>query len=346
MASQRYILREVPAAQRQRWDHFVTHHPHGHLLQSWGWGELKAGTGWRPLRLALWHDQEIVAMALILCRGAAHLPLRAGHLAYIPRGPVIDWAQPDVCQAFFAQLNSLLSRRGALALRIELAQPLEVAATNGMMDSFNATRFYPAAPIQPVRTILLDLDADEASLLAHMKEKWRYNVRLAERRGVRVREALSIEDVRAWYDLMQVTGARDQFGIHTLDYYLHAWQIFAPRQQARLLLAEFEGQLLAGIFVGLFAYQGIYLYGASGNEHRNLMPNYLLQWEAIRWARGQGAHQYDFWGIPASDDETEDMAGAYRFKSGWGGKVVRFVGCYQQTYHPLAMEIAQKFIAV
>lgn len=346
MASQRYILREVPDAQRAEWDQFVSQHPHGHFLQSWGWGELKASATWHPLRLALWDDQEPVAAAQVLCRGAAHLTLRAGHLAYIPKGPVIDWSNPPLCQAFFTQLNFQLRRRGALALRLELAQPLEVAATNSMMDSFTSTQFYPAPPIQPVRTILLDLSADEATLLAGMKEKWRYNLRLAERKGVRVRDAQSIEDVRAWYDLMQVTSARDQFGIHTLDYYLRAWHIFVPRQQARLLLAEFEGQLLAGIFVGLFAQQGIYLYGASSNERRNLMPNYLLQWEAIRWAKRQGALQYDFWGIPATDDEAEEMAGVYRFKRGWGGEVVRFVGCYQHTYHPLAMDLAQKFIAL
>jgi lipid II:glycine glycyltransferase (peptidoglycan interpeptide bridge formation enzyme) len=259
---------------------------------------------------------------------------------------VIDWADPPLCQAFFAQLNSQLRRRGALALRMELAQRIELATTDKMMESFISTQFYPVAPIQPVRTILLDLTADEATLLARMKEKWRYNLRLAERKGVKVRAAQSVEDIQAWYNLMQITSERDQFGIHTLDYYLQAWRIFNPRQQGRLFLAECEGQLLAGIFVSLYAKQGIYLYGASSNEQRNLMPNYLLQWEAIRWAKAQGAKQYDFWGIPATDAEAEAMAGVYRFKSGWGGEVVRFVGCYQHVYHPRAMSVAQRFISI
>jgi peptidoglycan pentaglycine glycine transferase (the first glycine) len=346
MGPRRYILREVSTIQEERWDQFVTNHPHGHFLQSWGWGELKASAGWHPLRLALWDGTQIVAAAQILCRGAAHLPLQAGHLAYIPKGPVIDWADPPLCQAFFAQLNSQLRRRGALALRMELGQRIELATSNKMMESFISTQFYPVAPIQPVRTILLDLTADEETLLARMKEKWRYNLRLAERKGVKVRAAQSIEDIQAWYNLMQITSERDQFGIHTLDYYLQAWHIFMPRQQGRLFLAEYEGQLLAGIFVSLYAKQGIYLYGASSNEQRNLMPNYLLQWEAIRWAKAQGAKQYDFWGIPATDAEAEAMAGVYRFKSGWGGEVVRFVGCYQHVYHPLAMNIVQRFISV
>jgi peptidoglycan pentaglycine glycine transferase (the first glycine) len=346
MGPRRYILREVSTIQEERWDQFVTNHPHGHFLQSWGWGELKASAGWHPLRLALWDGTQIVAAAQILCRGAAHLPLQAGHLAYIPKGPVIDWADPPLCQAFFAQLNSQLRRRGALALRMELGQRIELATSNKMMESFISTQFYPVVPIQPVRTILLDLTADEETLLARMKEKWRYNLRLAERKGVKVRAAQSVEDIQAWYNLMQITSERDQFGIHTLDYYLQAWHIFMPRQQGRLFLAEYEGQLLAGIFVSLYAKQGIYLYGASSDEQRNLMPNYLLQWEAIRWAKAQGAKQYDFWGIPATDAEAEAMAGVYRFKSGWGGEVVRFVGCYQHVYHPLAMNIVQRFISV
>ena len=92
------------------------------------------------------------------------------------------------------------------------------------------------------------------------------------------------------------------------------------------------------------ARQAIYLYGASGNEHRNLMPNYLLQWEAIRWAKTQSATSYDFWGIPQTDDAEEAMAGVYRFKSGWGGRMVRFTGNYEHVYHPLMMRLGRRFL--
>src|SRR5437763_3279543 len=331
MPSQRYVLRKVPAAQWKQWDQFVNEHPRGHFLQSWGWGELKANGGWYPLRLALMDEQrqQVVAAAQVLCRTPAHLPLWTGHLAYIPKGPVIDWSQPQLCQAFFTTLNAYLRQRGALALRMEPNQEVKALeqvpmtassivgepclgdrheSLEGSHPPFAGTLsrgevipfgeqatlpllLYPVPPIQPVRTILLDLAPDEATLLAQMKEKWRYNLRLAERKGVKVRVAQTLEDVHAWYALMQATSERDHFGIHTLDYYLRAWQIFVPRQQARLFLAEYEGQLLAGIFVALFAKQATYLYGASSNEYRNLMPNYLLQWEAISWAKQQGAAQ-------------------------------------------------------
>jgi len=370
MPSQRYVLRKVPAAQWKQWDQFVNEHPRGHFLQSWGWGELKAHGGWHPLRLALLNEeQQIVAAAQVLCRGVNHLPLRTGHLAYIPKGPVIDWSQTRLCQTFFTQLNAYLHRQGALALRMEPDQEMKALEEASMTASpivgepspeerhdrltdpptpFARTLpllLYPAPPVQPVRTILLDLTLDEATLLANMKEKWRYNLRLAERKGVKIREAKTSEDVHAWYALLQTTSERDQFGIHTLDYYLRAWQIFAQRQQARLFLAEYDGQMLAGIFVTFFARQGTYLYGASSDEHRNLMPNYLLQWEAIRWARQQGATQYDFGGIAATDNENDPLAGVYRFKRGWGGKLVRFVGCYEHIYHPVAMKLAKRYVA-
>ncbi len=359
MSSDRYILRVVPAAEHKQWDQFINNHPCGHFLQSWGWGELKASVGWHPFRYFLWDDQQgqVVAAAQVLCRPAPGFPLWTGHLAYIPKGPVIDWSDVCLCQAFFTQLNTHLQRRGALALRIEPNREVDALICSAIppeTEAFQAAGtgntvatlpmlLYPVQPVQPVRSIVLDLTPTEDALLAAMKEKWRYNLRLAERKGVTVRLAGTVEDVEAWYALLRTTGERDHFGIHTMDYYLKAWHIFAPGQQANLFLAEYDGRLLAGIFVAMLARQAMYLYGASSNEHRNLMPNYLLQWKAISWAKRQGAVQYDFWGIPETESADEAMAGVYRFKSGWGGKTVRFVGCYEHTYRPLTMRLARKF---
>jgi lipid II:glycine glycyltransferase (peptidoglycan interpeptide bridge formation enzyme) len=341
----RYTLRAVSNDQQEQWDAFVSTQPTGHLLQSWGWGELKASGGWHPLRMALWdtEQQRMVAVAQVLRRTGAHLPLWSGHLAYIPRGPVYDWSCPTY-QIMLTELNRYMKQQGALALQME--PPLEVGEHKSaeITKFLDVSGFHRVQAVQPARTIVLDITPEEESLLAHMKEKWRYNLRLAGRKGVQVRAAQTVEDVRNWYRLLQTTGERDNFGIHTFDYYLRVWRIFVPCKQARLFLAEYDGQLLAGIFVGLLAKQAIYLYGASSNEQRNLMPNYLLQWEAIRWAKSEGAISYDFWGIPETDNEQEAMAGVYRFKSGWGGRVVRFLGNYEYVYRPLAMRVAQKFL--
>lgn len=342
----RYTLRPIYEEQRFLWDQIVTEHPNGHLLQSWGWGELKARSGWRPLRLALWNRQELryVAAAQVLRRTAAHLPLLAGHLAYLPRGPVLDWSNAELCEAFFSQLAMRLQSQGALTLRVEPNVEHDSVNSMAALQCIEALHMQPVQAVQPLRTIMLDLTASEEQLLAQMKEKWRYNVRLGARKGVKVRVAKTVEDVRAWYSILQTTSERDQFGIHTLEYYLHFWDIFVSQNRARLFLAECEGQLLAGIFVSLCARQAIYLYGASSNEQRQLMPNYVLQWEAMRWAKSQGAYSYDLWGIPPSDAGDEAMAGVYRFKGGWGGRIVQFLGGYEQVYRPITMQVARRFL--
>ncbi len=342
-------LHLISIEQQHLWDAWMSASPSGHLLQSWGWGELKASVGWHPLHLALWDAQheQIVAAAQVLRRTPLHLPLRMGHLAYIPKGPVVDWSGHDVSnlmQTFFSQLRTILLKQGALALQTEFACDVESTESKLLIRDLDAMNFRRVQSIQPERTIVLDITPDEDTLLANMKEKWRYNIRLAGRKGVQIRVAKTAEDVEKWYGLLQTTSIRDRFGIHTLEYYRRAWQIFAPREQARLLLAHFNGQLLAGIFVGLMAKQAIYLYGASSNEQRQLMPNYLLQWEAIRWAKQAGATTYDFWGIPETDEQSEAMAGVYRFKSGWGGKIVRFVGNYECMYRPWTMRFIRKVI--
>ncbi|HTI15010.1 MAG TPA: peptidoglycan bridge formation glycyltransferase FemA/FemB family protein [Dictyobacter sp.] len=339
-----YILRPVALTERALWDTFVGQHEYGHLLQSWRWGELKGSSGWHPLRLAFYQGTQIVAAAQVLCKTAPYMPLRFGHLAYIPKGPVLDWSDTALCEAFFTHLHAFLRRYGALAVQLEPEVDLAESRSKIVLQRLQEMGTRRVASVQPRRTIVTDLTADEKTLLSAMKEKWRYNVRLGVRKGVTVRVATSTTDVEAWYDIYQTTSARDQFGIHPLEYYTRAWQAFAPDDTVRLLLAEHEGTLLAGIFISVFARQAIYLYGASSNEKRQLMPNYVLQWEAMRWAKEAGACSYDFWGIPETDAEDEAMAGVYRFKRGWGGHVVEFPGCYEYTYHPLAMKLARRFV--
>ena len=348
---ERYVLCPLSPAHQAEWETFVAGQNGGHLLQSWSWGELKTGANWRPLRLALREGDagNIVAAASILRRTMLHLPPRLGHLAYVPKGPVLDWTAStengsSLARLFLLRLRGFLRGRGALALQVEPALEKGTSAGQAAVDCLQALKFRETQPIQPLRTILLDIEPDEETLLAGMKEKWRYNVRLAARKGVEIRAASTLEEVQAWYNLLQTTGQRDLFGIHSLEYYCKAWTILEPRQQCRLLLAWSEGELLAGIFVSLQGHEAIYLYGASSNARRNLMPNYLLQWEAMRWARRAGATVYDFWGIPPTDESDEAMAGVYRFKSGWGGRVTTFIGNYEYDYHPLAMRVARSVL--
>jgi lipid II:glycine glycyltransferase (peptidoglycan interpeptide bridge formation enzyme) len=180
----------------------------------------------------------------------------------------------------------------------------------------------------------VDLKASEDEMLARQKQKTRYNIRLAAKKGVVVSQARP-DDVGRWYRLYEVTARRDGFVIHGLDYYRDVLAILQPAGMAALMLAHHEGDLLAGIVVFAFGDKAQYIYGASSTEKRNFMAPYLLQWEGMRWARNQGASIYDLWGIPDRLEENEDLWGVYRHKRGYGGEIVRYVGAFDMIQTPM-----------
>ena len=304
----------------------------GHVLQGWAWGELKACFGWQVQRLAVGPSR-----AQVLYRA---LPGGLGSLAYVPKGPVADFNTVEALQALVEALEPLARQRRAICLKIEPNLEDDPA----LVGRLQALGFRPSPQtIQPRRTLLVDLDAEPEELLGRMKQKTRYNIRLAERKGVVVRPG-DEADLPAFYRLMELTARRDQFGIHSRAYYETAHRLFIPAGQGRLLLAEYEGQLLAGLVVFAFGATACYMYGASSDEQRSLMPTYLLQWEAMRWAREQGCRTYDLWGVPDEDEagleagfteRSDGLWGVYRFKRGFGGRLVRTVGAWDRVYAPL-----------
>jgi lipid II:glycine glycyltransferase (peptidoglycan interpeptide bridge formation enzyme) len=195
--------------------------------------------------------------------------------------------------------------------------------------------------IQPPRTILVELRGSEDEILARMKQKTRYNIRLAEKKGVTVR---AWEDLDGFHKMLLTTGGRDEFGVHSLDYYRRAYELFHPAGMAELLVAEYEGRPLAALMVFAHGKRAWYVYGASNDEERNRMPAYLLQWEAMRWARRRGCEEYDLWGVPDEEEaaleagfETrqDGLWGVYRFKRGFGGRLKRAVQAIDRVYNPL-----------
>ena len=253
------------------WDESVAAAPGGHLLQSWAWGELKARFGWRVHRLAVQG-----ALAQVLFRS---LPGGMGTIAYMPKGPLVDYGDVASFRALLDAIRPLAREQRAICLKIEP----DLEDDPALAERLRALGFHPSPQvIQPRRTILVDLTADEDHILRRMKQKTRYNVRLAARKGVTVR-AGSEADLPSFYDLMETTARRDGFGIHTRAYYEAAHRLFVAPGQGQFLLAEYEDQLLAGLVVlGLGGGRtACYMYGASSDEHRSRMPAYLLQWEAM-----------------------------------------------------------------
>jgi lipid II:glycine glycyltransferase (peptidoglycan interpeptide bridge formation enzyme) len=314
------------------WDVRVAAVPGGHLLQSWAWGALKAAFGWHAQRVAVGS-----ACAQVLYR---RLPAGLGTIAYVPRGPAADFGDEAALRALLKAIRPLARQQRALCLKIEPNREDDPE----LAGRLQALGFRPSPQgIQPRRTIVVDLDAGPEALLERMKQKTRYNVRLAARKGVAVRPG-GEADLPAFYRLMERTAVRDRFGIHSQAYYGMAHRLFVPVGRGRLLLAEHEGQLLAGLVAFAFGDTACYMYGASADEKRNLMPAYLLQWEAIRWAKERGCRAYDLWGVPDEEEETleagfeqrnDGLWGVYRFKRGFGGRLVRTVGAWDLVYAPL-----------
>ncbi|MBX3011085.1 MAG: peptidoglycan bridge formation glycyltransferase FemA/FemB family protein [Caldilineaceae bacterium] len=352
----RTVLPSIPVVAAAPWDGFVGSHPAGHLLQTSGWGQLKQQFGWQAEGIALLDEQQqIRAGALLLLRRSLGLTL-----AYVPKGPLVDWQDPALTAELIIKLIEKSRRLGASVLKLEPELP-DTPVNRSLLAGYG---FRPSRQtIQPRSTTLIPIDGTETAILDAMKSKWRYNIRLAQRKGVVVRAATQA-DLPAINALMTETGARDGFAVHSAAYYSAAYDLLVPRH-AVFLLAEYQGQPLAAIVVAAVGNTAYYLWGASSDRERNRMPNHALQWAGIQWARQRGAHWYDFWGIPddvgkvalgvAGGDgsgtpvdalpldleafPSGDLWGVYRFKQGFGGKVVRAVGAWDLPLRPVGYQL-------
>jgi len=314
-----------------------------HLLQSWEWGQFKAAYRWQPLRL-LWSgaDGQPAAAAQLLFRSEGP----GLTMAYCPRGPLLNWSDTGLRNRVLADLAAASRKHGAFFLKIDPAliasvSPLENAPFQALEDlpaveaDFGRAGWERSSEqVQFRNTLVLDLRPDAEAILTGMKQKTRYNIRLAGRKGVTVRRG-GPDDLALLYRMFAATSLRDRFAIRGPDYYQRAWGDFFERSLAQPLVAEVEGEPVAAIIVFRFQRVAYYLYGMSLEQHREKMPNYLLQWEAIRWAKECGCTLYDFWGAPDELDERDPMYGVYRFKEGFGAALVETPGAWDLPLRPV-----------
>lgn len=320
------------------WNGIVRSLPYHHVLQSWEWGEFKHRYGWVPERLAFSYqgDDRVVAAAQVLSRRASPAPVA---VLYVPKGPVLDYTDHSLRRMVLDALAAFARKRQAIFIKID---PDVVAGTGdeevvpqdlglGLIKDLSSGGWrFSRDQIQFRNTVQLDLLKPEEDLLAAMKQKTRYNIRLAERKGVVIRPGKT-EELPLLFDMYAETAARDQFIIRPLEYYKDAWEDFMNAGLANALVAESEGLAIAAIILFCFGDRVWYMYGASRNVGREKMPNHLLQWEAVRWAKNQGYSVYDMWGAPNEFIESDPMWGVWRFKSGFGGDVVRHIGAWDRV---------------
>lgn len=346
------------------WNDLIRNLPQAHLLQTWQWGNLKADYGWVPTYL-VWEraengwrllasqeeefpDLQVAAAGLLLERQA----LPGLRVLYMPKGPLLaDWNDQALWEKVLDDLAQFARQRKALQLKIdpdlELGRGLpgdESFQANPRGEALQAVlerkgwRF-SQEQIQYRNTVLVDLTESEDQILARMKSKTRYNIRLSGRKGVQTRLG-GENDLELLYRMYAETSRRGGFTIRGESYYLNLWKSFletgeegGPRAQP--IIAEFEGQPVAGAVIFKFADRAWYLHGMSTPEHSEKMAPHLIQWESMRWAKEQGCTVYDMWGAPDQFDKSDPMWGVYRFKRGFGGQVSLTIGAWDYPARPL-----------
>lgn len=329
------------------WDALVAREPTFSLLQSWKWGTFKEEMGWKVFRVAVQDKESLIAGAQLLIKSA---PLGIASMAYIPRGPVGDWMNPSITPLLLDELHRIARNHRAVFLRIEPSLPENSTCANTLQNQRFKRSSYTN---QPRATIVVDLSPGPDSVLAQFHQKTRYNIRYSSRKGVSFRIG-DEDDFSMFHHLMQITGSRGEFTVRSLDYYRSEWQTFSKAKQIRLFIAEYDNQPIAVNVSAVFGRCAAYLHGGSSRDHANLQPNYLLMWEAMKWAHEQGCESFDLWGIPdeigisvRQDDEelpksdrTDGLWGVYRFKRGFSKNVVLFSSAHDYAYSPLLYALA------
>jgi lipid II:glycine glycyltransferase (peptidoglycan interpeptide bridge formation enzyme) len=343
---------DVPSA--AQWDAFVASHPQGNVLQASPWGALKARFGWHCRRIAVYDDDGTIrAGAQVLFRRYAGLAF-----GYTPRGPLLS-GDPALDNHLIDGMRRLGRQMLAVAIRLEPNVSEDDAQAPHLQTWFTQHRLVLAEPIQPRSTILVDLQPPVETIFTACSKGHRADIRRAERIGVTVRTG-GEADLATFYAIMRATGERAAFAIHSAAYYTTAWQLHQPH--SCLLVAELNGMPVASHLVFADARYGRYLYGGSTAEGLRSGANHLLAWHAMRWAREQGCIGYDLWGIPdalgqaatVADEavrvaleqaaQQDPLIGVYRFKKGFGGRIVRFMPAFDLVLLPLLYPLARRKI--
>ena len=340
------------------WNDIIQNLPGAHFLQTTEWANIKGKYGWCPTHLiwtrsegdfvlSEWVETSSMpdAAALILERsfkvGGINTWLR---ILYIPKGPLLDWENKELRQKVLSDLRDYAKRRKAIFLKIDpdILLGVGISGENSSEKSLGniicedlseSGWFYSTDQIQFKNTVYINLFPEEDILIANMKQKTRYNLRLAIRKGVNIRTG-SEEDLEMLYHLYAETSIRDGFVIREKNYYLTTWKTFLRAGMAEPLIAEYDGTPIAAIIPIRFGQKTWYVYGMSRDIHRDCMPNYLLQWEAMVRAKKNGSLIYDLWGAPDNFDEADPLLSVYRFKEGLGGGFIRTIGAWDLPIQP------------
>ena len=312
---------------------FIESHDRCNFQQAIEWGNVKES--WiNEVVLSKDENGKINGAISVLIR---KIPI-FGNFMYVSRGPICNIHDEKVLRELTDGLKELAKKYKAFTLRMEPDIKSEDEEFKNLIKKLgfkiNDTGKKFSDGVQPRYVFRLDLKGKtEEEIFAEFHQKTRYNVRLAGKKGVEIREGTK-EDLKDFHKIMVVTGKRDNFMIRPLEYFEKMYDCLAPNH-LKLMMAYYEGKPVSGILDIIYGNKVWYLYGASSNEHRNLMPNYLLQWEMIKYSIENGKDMYDFRGVTGIVDEKDPHYGLYRFKKGFNAEFTEFVGEVYINLKPL-----------
>jgi len=293
------------------------------LLQTKEWATLRQAQGWQ----AYWVDDVLILQRnLFLGKSFLYAPEVAWRK--LSQSQVIASLAKQSNKEGIAASSATPRNDNIIFFRLEILdenQPEIMAKLkqNGFIKSFEE--------VQPEWRQIIDISPSEEEILAQMREKGRYNIRVAQKHGVIIEKSENIDE---FYQIFCQTARRDGFQIRPKQYFENMMQILAPKNYAELLVARYNNKTIAAEIVTYYNETASYLYGASSNEQRNLMAPYLLHWEAIRRAKEKGCQYYDLLAVAPEGIEKHKYAGISRFKRQFGGRTVQIVGSYDLVFQP------------
>ncbi len=322
------ILDRTNKEEVAKYNNFVRSREHVSALQDLNWGKVKEGE-WSTEAVYLEKNGNITAAMTLLIRKF----VKGISIIYAPRGPVVDIEDVALVKELIEEVKPLAKKYNAFVLKMDPEEVYDEKIESMYKKSGFKVRNKNHEKhefIQPIYNMILRLNGrTEEEIFKGYSEKTRYNIRVAEKKGVTVRWSRDVEDIKKFYELSEITAKRDKISLRSLEYYTRLLEAYGE-QHLRVYVAEHEGEALSAAIALNYGGKLFYIYGASSNEKRNLMPNYLMQQTMIRWALETGCAEYDFGGV----FEMDKSNGLYRFKEGFCHQegVTKFIGEIDYVY--------------
>lgn len=310
------IIREVLPEEKEKYN-LVVNHP----LQSWEWGEFRQKTGLKIIRLGEFKKKDLIRAYQLTIHS---LPKTSFTIGYLPKG-----SKPD--RTMIKTLKDVGKENNCLFIKLE---PNKVKNPQTPQIPQLPNLLPSPKPLFTKYTFQIDLTQSEEELLRNMKPKTRYNVRLAQKKGVTISEDNSDQAFKTYLKLLKETTQRQNFYAHDENYHRLMWETLEPAGTAKLLKAQYQGKPLV-IWILFHWHDTLYYpYGASSNQHKEVMASNLIMWEAIRFGQKLGCQVFDLWGCLGPDPDKKDpWYGFHRFKEGYGPKLIEFIGSYDLVFH-------------